>query len=363
MLKIAEGRIIIYRLYDVAHEIDLDAIEERLKKVARRLRLSRLPYTKALEFKNPPLSVKLESIEKVIEGDKFGVNVIGKVYDFGVISIAYEIDLKKGLSTEDLERLAIILDKDPSFDESAVRYVERFIQNFSQAFVEPEIKKDFLKDYTIFFIKRFDRPLTAREILAEYNPARLLLYEEREISPETREETIKTRFSYYPDDLVILHLDNAFIVEPSGSMDIPDLLEFANAQLLELYYYDTLLDTELDRIYTEMAKRKVSIFGLREYERLARKTTETFTELTEVTEKINNALKVTEDVYYARVYHSIMRLLRSQEWENSIKEKLQILTDSYKIIYEEISTKRGQLIELGIFLLIVLEIFLAFALK
>ncbi len=360
MLTIEEGRIIVYRLYDVALEIDLALIEERLKKVARRLRLSRLPYTRALEFKNPPLSIGLAGMEKEIKGERFHTDVVGKVYDFGVISIAYHIVLKKGTTTEDLERLAIAVDNDPSFDALAIDYIRGLIENFSQAFMEPEIKEDFYKDYTIFFIKGFDRRLTARELLERYSPARLLLCEDREVSPETKEETIKTRFSYYPEDLVILHLDNAFIVEPSGSMDIPDLLEFANAQLLELYYYDTLLDTELDRIYTEMAGRRVSIFGLRRYERLARRITETFTELTEFTERINNALKVTEDVYYARIYHAAMRLLRGQEWENSIREKLQILTDSYRIVYEEISTKRGHLLELGIFLLIVLEIFLAF---
>ena len=34
--------------------------------------------------------------------------------------------------------------------------------------------------------------------------------------------------------------------------DVPDLLEFATAHLLELRYYDDLLDRELHRIYDEL---------------------------------------------------------------------------------------------------------------
>lgn len=124
-------------------------------------------------------------------------------------------------------------------------------------------------------------------------------------------------------------------------------------------YYDHVLDRQLSWIYTELSMRKsISIFRLREYERLAKKITEVVTELTEVTERVDNALKVTEDVYYARIYRTVMMLLRSRDWEESIKEKLQAVTNTYRIIYEDIATKRGHLLELGIFILIVIEIVL-----
>ena len=84
--------------------------------------------------------------------------------------------------------------------------------------------------------------------------------------------------------------------------------------------------------------------------------TEIVTELTGVTEKVNNALKVTEDVYYARIYRPAMTLFRSNDWEQNIKEKLQVVTNTSKMIYHEISTKRGHLLELGIIILIVIEI-------
>jgi hypothetical protein len=53
-----------------------------------------------------------------------------------------------------------------------------------------------------------------------------------------------------------------------------------------------------------------------------------------------------------------MAILRSKDWEVAIKEKLQIVTNTYKTMHDEISIKRGYILELGIFILIVVEIFM-----
>ncbi len=360
MLSINRGRIIIYRLFDIASEIDLSLIESKAKEGVRRLRLSRHPYMKALEFTNPPLSFELKGFVKNLFGQDININVIAKAYDFGVLSLAFEIPIPPGTTFAELETVAKCLDTDESIDWKADEYILHFIRNLGDAVISPEIKKDFVEDYMIFHIEEMNRRMDSSEFLQQYDPSRILLYETREVSQNTREETLKHRFSYYPDDLVIVHLDNAFVIDSSGRSDILDILEFANAQILELRYYDHVLDEELNWIYSELSKRAGgSIFKLREYERLAKKITETVTDLTEVTEKVHNALKVTEDVYYARIYRTTMTLLRSEDWEDSIKEKLQIVTNAYKMLYDEITTKRGHLLELGIFLLIVIEIVMA----
>ncbi len=360
MLSINKGRIIIYRLFDISSEIDLSLIESRAKEGVKRLRLSRYPYMKALEFSNPPVCFELKGFVKSLFGQDVNITVIAKAYDFGVISLAFDIPIPANTTFSELETVAKKLDTDESIDERASEYAGHFIKNAGDAVVRPEIKRGFVEDYMIFHIESLDRKMDSQEFLKQYDPSRLLLYETREVSRDTREETLRHRFSYYPDDLVIVHLDNAFVMDSSGSSDIMDILEFANAQILELRYYDHVLDGELNWIYSELSRRGgVSIFKLREYERLAKKITETVTDLTEVTEKVNNALKVTEDVYYARIYRRAMTLLRSRDWEDSIKEKLQVVTNAYKMLYDEIATKRGHLLELGIFILIVIEIIMA----
>ena len=359
MLSIKKGRIIIYRLYDVAAEIALSLVEAKAKEGVKRLRISKHPYMKALEFTDPPVSFELQGFVKQLFDRDIKIHVVAKAYDFGVLSLSFDIPIPENTTFQTLEHVTKALDTDESIDRKAKEYIVQLIKDFGDAIMSPGIKEEYVEDYMIFFIEKFDRDIEAAEFIMQYDPSRLLLYETREVSEYTKEETLKHRFSYYSDDLVIVHLDNAFVIEPSGSSDIFDILEFANAQILELRYYDHVLDKQLSWIYSELSRRKaVSAFRLRDYERLARKITKVVTELTEVTEKVDNALKVTEDVYYARIYRTAMMLLRSNDWELSIKEKLQVVTNTSKMIYDEISTKRGHLLEIGILLLIAIEIVL-----
>lgn len=358
---VEKGSIIIYRLFDVALEINLSVIERTAKEGAKRLQFSKFPYMKALEFTNPPISFELPPFNKSLFGKSIKVNVIAKAYDFGVVSIAFDIPIPRDALFSELEEITKDLDIDKSIDILARDYAAQLLESISAAVVSPEIKEGFLEDYMIIYVEGIAGGMPISEFLSAYDPARLLLYESRDLSHFTRKETLKHSFSYYPDDLIIVHIDNAFIIEPSGSFDLPDILEFANAQIFELRYYDNVIDKELKSIYEELAgTRGVSFFRLREYERLAKKITRTITEITEVTEKVNNSLKVTEDIYYARVYRTFMSLLRSRDWEVSIREKLRIVMDTYKMLHDEITAKRGYVLELGIFILILLEIFLVF---
>ncbi len=358
-VSIKKGSIIIYRLFDVADEINLSLVESKIKEGARRMRLSKYPYMKALEFTNPPVSFVMPGFMKYLFGRDIAIHVVAKAFDFGVISLAFDIPVPEGTTFYDLEAAAQSLDTDEAFEEKAWEYIKQLVNNLDDAVIHSSIKDDYTEDYMIFLVQQMDKEIDIPDFFHEYDPSRLLLYETRPLSQHTREETLRHRFSYYPDDLVIVHLDNAFVIEPSGSSDIIDILEFANAQILELIYYDHVLDKQLAWIYSELSKRKsVSTFRLRDYERLAKKITEIVTELTEVTEKVDNALKVTEDVYYARIYRTAMMLFRSRDWELSIKEKLQVVTNTSKMIYDEISTKRGHFLEIGILLLIAIEIVL-----
>jgi hypothetical protein len=357
MLTIKKGRIIIYRIYDVADEINLSLVESMIKEEARRMRLSRYPYMKALEFTDPPVSFVLPGFTKQLFGQETAIHVVAKAFDFGVVSLAFNIPIPDKTDFHDLEAVSKALDTDEGIDEKAWEYIGQLVSSLGSAITGASIKEDYTEDYMIIFLQELEWDISANDFLSQYDPSRLLLYETRDVSEHTRTETLKHRFSYYPDDLVIVHYDNAFVIEPSGSSDIFDLLEFANAQILELRYYDHVLDRQISWIYSELAKRKtVSAIRLRDYEKLAKKITEIVADLTAVTEKVDNALKVTEDVYYARIYRAAMMLFRSNDWEASIKEKLQVVTNTSKMIYDEVSTKRGHLLELGIIILIIIEI-------
>ena len=155
--------------------------------------------------------------------------------------------------------------------------------------------------------------------------------------------------------------DRAFIYEPRRDSDVIDIIEVANAQLLEMRYYDELLDDELPTMYdlVENARGGLSLLASRRAARLARKLYGLVAEVTELTERVDNSLQVTEDVYLARVYGAALELFRVPRLSAAVDRKLAIIRDTYTALYDEASSRRAELLELAIVLLIVFEIVLA----
>ena len=155
--------------------------------------------------------------------------------------------------------------------------------------------------------------------------------------------------------------DRAFIHEPRGDTDVLDVLEVANAQLLEMRYYDELLDAELPRMYdlVEATRRRWALPGARRFADLARRLYTMVAEVTELTEKVDNALQVTEDVYLARVYAGALESLRVPIVSAAVDRKLSLIRDTYTALYNEASGSRSDVLEITIVVLIVIEIVLA----
>lgn len=354
-LKVSGG-ILIYRLYDVAWDIDLKKVEEKAREYKRQ-GIDRKRFSKAFEFANPPLSLTLKTFEKNLNGKPYAVNAYAKAYDYGVLSIIFEVPFKDTGIT-DFEALARNIEE--PFEEDFSKELDRLVHDLGDALHQVN-RSRFVEDYTIHYIRQLNPEKTARDFLGICDIGNLLLYEEGESFPSkaTRDELLSYSFSYSDSDLVVLSWDKALVLEPSGNMDIPDLLEFANAQLLELRVYDDMVDRELDIINERMVTQvSPSIWKIKRYEELAARVMRTVTDLTGITEKIDNSLKVTEDVYYAKVYASALSLFKVQAWERSIERKISIASRVYDMLYRVISTKRTELLEFIIVILIVIEIVL-----
>src|SRR5262249_52788789 len=153
------------------------------------------------------------------------------------------------------------------------------------------------EDYLYVAVREWAEPVDAREVLERVDVTALLTDDTRPLSPDARRDLLRARFSYYADDLVVMNWDRAFIVEPRGDTDVMDVIEVANAQLLEMRYYDELLDDELPRMYelVEDARARASLRGPGRFARLARQLYALVAEVTELTERVDNALQVTED--------------------------------------------------------------------
>jgi hypothetical protein len=77
---------------------------------------------------------------------------------------------------------------------------------------------------------------------------------------------------------------------------------------------------------------------------------------TELVERVENALKVTDDVYLARVYSAALEIFRARAWRAGIDRKLAIVRETYGMLNAEAQAARSEAMELAIVLLILAEL-------
>jgi hypothetical protein len=363
-LIVGAGHVTALRLYDIAYAIDLKRAETlwaaHAARAAERRRLTGTPPT-AMAFGDPPLALQLPSIELAVGGRSVSTTVTARLYDFGVVSLALTLPVAE-LPWSGFVALVNQLEQAvgpgaagpwPALLEAVRTPIARALDRPTDKIME--------EDYLIGVVNRLSEPLSAEALLARVDLVPLLSGELRPLSAAARADLLRQQFSYYVDDLVVLTWDRAFSYEPRAETDVLDVLEVANAQLLEMRFYDELLDEELPRIYdlVEAARRTSFLASSRRYARLARRLHGLVAEVTELTERVDNALQVTEDVYLARVYAAAMALFRVPVVSAAVDRKLQTVRETYQALYDESHSSRAELLEIAVVLLIMLEVVLS----
>jgi hypothetical protein len=359
---VASASIVALRLFDVAYAIDLARAETLLAgraRASRRIRLSMTP-PKAMAFGVPPVALELEPVTLALEGAEVTVVARARLYDFGAITIALSVSVANVRWAAFVRRLNAVDRSVEAAGELWDRLLRQVRALLGAALIRPE-ETSVQEDYLIGVIHAFEQPLTAAALQDSVDLVPLLSGEQRPLSDGARQDLLRQRFSYYTDDLVVLTWDRAFIYEPHGDSDVMDVLEVANAQLLEMRYYDELLDDELPRMYDLVAKarRARTLLASKQFAGLARRLYTLVAEVTELTERVDNALQVTEDVYLARIYTAALDLFRVPAVNAAVERKLAIIRDTYSALYDESLASRTELMEFLIIVLIMAEIVIA----
>lgn len=351
----------VIRIYDVAQEIDLVAVESLLggQQPVARIRLVRVE-PKAIAFDDPPVVTDLVAPPLDVMGVRAPTRASARIYGFGVISLSLDVVLPGAVPWAEFERFAQEAEREASLLPFWRTALDRLLEALGPALRAP-ISTRMEEDYCVVTVRELDPPLDAAELQRRVDLVPILTHEPKPLSEAARRDLLRYTHSYYQDDLVVLTWDRAFVLEPSGDDDIADVLEVANAQLLELRYYDALLDSELPHTYSQAAEVRATQALLRgRYSRAANQMRALVAEVTLITEKVDNALKVTEDVYLARVYSSALELFRVRFWAGSIDRKLSLIRDTYTALYDESMATRAEWLEAAIVFLIVFEIVMAF---
>lgn len=366
-LNVRSGQVQALRLFDLAYEIDLKRAEvlwrQRTQGSSARSRLAGTAV-KAVSFGVPPLALELGPVNLVVGGTPLTAAAGLRLYDFGIAALMLRLPVQN-LSWTGFTDLVIQTDRavGPAVATPVWDTLLAQLRNLLREALDRPTALPLQEDYLIALVDVFDEPVTADALWDRVDLVPLLSGEERPLSDGARRDLIGQRFSYHPDDLVVITWDRAFIYEPQQQTDVADVLEMANAQLLEIRTYDEMLDDELPRMrdLVEAARRRTSLLASRRYARLARLLHTLVAEVSELTERLDNALQVTEDVYLARVYGAAMDLFRVRNVSAAVDRKLAIIRETYTALHSEAAGARAELLEIAILVLIAVEIILSLA--
>ena len=364
-LHVRTGALVAHRLLDVANEIDLARAEalwlERQGRAGRRTQLVTAAANE-LTFGVPPVLLTLPSLEVELDGLALDAELTVRAYDFGAIVLALRLPVAD-LSWGEYVRRFNALDRATADGSPIWRDALDTALDIIGPSLHRPAARHLEEDYLFAIVHAFAEPMTGGAIRERADLAALLSCESRPLSAQEAAALTEQSYSYFEDDLAVLTWDRAFLYEPRRDSDVIDIIEVANAQLLEMRYYDELLDAELVSMYELVANARggLSLLASRRAARLARSLYGVFAEVTQLTERVENSLQVAEDVYLARIYGTALDLFRVHRLGAAVDRKLAIIRDTYTALYEEASSRRAELLELAIVLLIVFEIVLALA--
>jgi hypothetical protein len=356
------GETIVYRLFDVGYAIQLDRACELLSSSApERLRPVR-GEAQAIQIPNPPVTVGLGTEAITVAGERREAELSARIFDFGVISLRARIASGPGLPWSRFAAHGADASAGSAWSETLTRALDPLLERIGPA-IERSGKAPVTEDYVVFRVNRLEDAAGERmspEALRDEDIARLLLGEPRPLSAAARRELLSPRFTYFEDDLAVLTWGSALVVEPVvEDTDVQYVLEFANAQLLELRFYDAVLDAELPDIYMRIAEARQGFHLLgRRFSRLLADLHTRVADATELVERVENSLKVTDDVFLARIYAAALELFRGRTWRSGIDRKVTIVRETYDMLNAESQSRRAEVLEIIIVLLIMFEILL-----
>ena len=357
-LVIAKGTCFPLFAYEVAQAIDLVAAERQLVAAAERQTIKYKRRAPAhFEYRPAPLRVTRDGEAHVLAGYRTAPGVEVVLYDFGAVSVSYAVPIEGPLAG--LPELAYELWGNERLLVDSRRHVEELLRTLGDAAVRPQIA-DFVEDYSIFHVEALTAPCEAAALWTEQAPtvAQVLRAETHALSQQEISDATALRLSFGPNDATIIDTDAALLFDPEGD-DVRAVIEFANTQLLEMRFLDQQLDDALERAYETLMRRPARLVTLGRWGPDLRRLARLQLDSAILFEQVTNALKLVGDQYLARAYSLASRRFHLAEWDASITRKLQTMDSIYAKMADRAATRRMEMLEWIIIVLIALSIALS----
>jgi hypothetical protein len=349
------GSVLSLTLFDVCEEIQLQRLGEILQ--AQRVERAFKHYTpEYVKFERPPV---LENLGSTALSDGDPVQAQVKYYDYGVVGVTYERPFT-GTWT-DLLALARNWIWNPKFERNALTLAQNRLKQAAPALVKP-YPRWLIEDYFIFHLHQIPGNPTAETVISECGAmiAQILRGEDETLSAAERREILQSSISYYQNDLAIIGWNAAFLYDtPSGADGTIQLLEYANSQLLEFRHYDELLTTELEGVYDSLESRS-GVVKRWKFAREASRLNTVRLEVTEITERADNAIKFLSEMFAARLYRLAAAKIGVPDYKSLVDSKLSTAQDLYRFMVDEFHQGRAFVLEMIVVIILVIELLALF---
>jgi hypothetical protein len=352
------GSVLVLIQFDVCEEIRLDELRQILG--ARTVDTSFKHMAPGyVRFQRPPVEEALEPL--VLEsGERLQGEI--KYFDYGVVSVVFELPF-----SGDWDKLVQLSSRwvwDTNFESLATRLVKEKLERAAPALVKPYNVKPYAtewlkEDYFIFHLREIAGAPSALDLLTAQGDyiSQVVRGETQPLSDGERQEILQSRISYYPNDLAVIGWNAAFIYDtPSGAETAIQLLQYANSQLLEFRHYDELLTKQLENVYDFLEHGGRGLWSRWTTAKAASKLHTVLLDVSELTERADNAIKFLSDMFSARLYKLAASKVGVPDYKDLVQEKLQTAEDLYRFMVDEFNQSRAFVLELMVVIILIIEL-------
>ena len=349
--KALQGSVLVLIQFDVCEEIKLDSLRDIFG--ARRQEASfKHPAPGYVRFQRAPV---VEPVEPLILESGEGLDVQIKYYDYGVLSVVFELPF-----SADWDRLVQLAGRwvwDTDFTSFAQKIVKQKIERARPALVK--LYDTWLhEDYFVFHVREIPGNPSAAELLSAQGGriAQIVRGENVPLSDGEQQEIMQSKISYYPNDLAVISWNGAFLYDSeAGAETVMQLLEYANSQLLEFRHYDELLTRELQSVYDFMDHGS----GIWARWRTARRATRLHTvllDVDELTERADNAIKFLSDMFSARLYKVAASKIGVTDYKDLVNQKVHTAEELYRFMVDQFHQSRAFVLELMVVIILIIDL-------
>ncbi len=271
------------------------------------------------------------------------------LWEFGAISIDYRIPVDGELA--DLVPLADLLWDNADLVKDARRRAEQVLAHVRAAVDKPHVGER-VEDYVAFELRLPDgEPPSALWTEHPATTASILRAEPGPLSEQEVSDALSIRCAYVPDEVVLIDWFATLLVGD----DMEDerlVLELTVTELLELRNLDEQLDRGIESAYGVLTRKRSWLAKLRTPAEDLRTISELQADAAVLFEGADNALKLLGDQYLARLYRQVSERFHLPQWDTAIERKLRVVDGIYEKLASNAATRRFEVLEIVIIVLI-----------